>query len=137
MPQHGKYIKLGSESWKSAQVPASELATTDKQKYKYSGYFLKDIYRSWVDSEVDSCSVHITVNCSNGDRIRTKYWLNCPHVTFEDNGYKTHVYYNFTDNGSLVYQYTDNTTDEKWRKAAYVIMRDETGWGNSVLNPFS
>ncbi len=137
MPQHGTYLALGSSLWKSGEVAASELKETDGWKFKNAGYFLKDISRSFEDADVNYCDIHITVNCSNGDRIRDKYKLNCPHVTFDDGTYKTHVYYNFSSDGSqLVYQYTDNTTDKVWREAAYLIISSDTGWSKSVLNPF-
>ena len=106
-----------------------------------SGYYMKHITRTFTDSEISKCDIHITVNALDGNS--TKWRVNSPHVTFQYEGQvegALHVYYDFvneSDKVNLKYLYTDRSDDKKWRESAFIILRDDSGWNCPILGDHS
>ena len=125
--------------WKNAKLAKSIFESG--WEWNRNGYYMKHIRRIDADSEINACDIHITVNALNGN---SKQWrLNSPHVTYQYEGQQDdayHVYYDFINDGgvvSLQYLYTDRSDDVKWRESAFIILRDDSDWGCTMVGDHS
>jgi hypothetical protein len=109
-------------------------------KWVDAGYYMKDITRVETDDMADY-DIHITINAMAGSA--SAWRVNSPHVTFQylgriDNA--IHVYYDFLkdeDKAYMQYVYTDRSDDDKWRIAAFTILRDQSGLGVGILGDYN